>query len=107
MQSDPSSELHVCFKRSYDSVLRHHHTFLIRSVVSASSTYLLEQNGRIQLPLQVAIRAVPRRDDFYMRIAQGGSTEKLDIELAKWLIGLATLVSQISAFLEQGGYGKV
>lgn len=33
--------------------------------------------------------------------------EKLDTELAKWLVGLATLVSQISTFLEQGGYGKV
>jgi len=36
MQSDPNSELHVCFKRSYDEVLRHHHSFIIRSVVSVS-----------------------------------------------------------------------
>jgi Glycolipid transfer protein (GLTP) len=34
MQDDTSSELHVCFQRSYDAVLRHHHTFVIRSVVS-------------------------------------------------------------------------
>src|SRR5271170_4326390 len=33
MQNDRSSELHSCFKRSYDTVLRHHHTFFIRSVV--------------------------------------------------------------------------
>ncbi|KAF9457616.1 glycolipid transfer protein [Collybia nuda] len=89
MQSDKSCELHVCFKKSYDTVLKHHHSFLVRSVVS------------------VAIRAVPRRSDFYTRIAQGGSIEKLDVELAKWLVGLAALVSKISTFLEQGGYGKV
>ncbi|RDB27643.1 Glycolipid transfer protein B [Hypsizygus marmoreus] len=89
MQSDASSELHVCFKRSYDTVLKHHHTFLIRSVVS------------------VAIRAVPRRNDFYARIAQGGSIEKLDAELAKWLVGLDVLVKHISAFLESGGHGRV
>lgn len=34
MQNDTSCELHICFKRSYDSVLRHHHNFVIRSVVS-------------------------------------------------------------------------
>lgn len=33
VQSDTSADLHVCFKRSYDTVLRHHHTFVIRSVV--------------------------------------------------------------------------
>jgi len=38
MQNDTSSELHTCFKRSYDEVLRHHHTFFIRSVVSVSSS---------------------------------------------------------------------
>ena len=39
MQSDTTSELHVCFKRSYDEVLRHHHSFIIRSVVSVSFLY--------------------------------------------------------------------
>ncbi|KAF8798670.1 glycolipid transfer protein [Phlegmacium glaucopus] len=89
MQSDKSSELHVCFKRSYDEVLRHHHSFIIRSIVS------------------VAIRAVPRRNDFYMRIAQGGSIEKLDTELGKWLYSLEKIVKHVSDFLERGGYGKV
>lgn len=32
MQNDPSVELHVCFKRSYDEVLRYHHTFVVRSL---------------------------------------------------------------------------
>jgi len=56
---------------------------------------------------QVAIHAVPRRDDFYTRIAQGGSVEKLDIELAKWLIALDALVVRLSAFLRDGNYGHV
>ncbi|EGN96942.1 hypothetical protein SERLA73DRAFT_140796 [Serpula lacrymans var. lacrymans S7.3] len=89
MQNDPSIELHVCFKRSYDEVLRHHHSFLIRSIAS------------------VAVRAVPHRHDFYARISQGGSTEKLDVELTKWLAGLALIVKRIKTFLEDGGYGRV
>lgn len=32
MQKEPCIELHVCFKRSYDEVLRHHHTFVVRSL---------------------------------------------------------------------------
>ena len=36
MQSDKTAELHACFKKSYDEVLRHHHSFIIRSVVSVS-----------------------------------------------------------------------
>jgi len=89
MQNDTTSELHACFKKSYDEVLSHHHSFIIRSVVS------------------VAILAVPRRNEFYMRIAQGGSIEKLDVELGKWLCGLESIVKHVSDFLERGGYGKV
>ncbi|KAG6836203.1 hypothetical protein H0H93_010358 [Arthromyces matolae] len=89
MQSDTSAELHVCFKRSYDTVLRHHHSFIIRSVVS------------------IAIRAVPRRSDFYKCLAQGGSEEKLDAELSRWLSGLKVIIEHISSFLENGKYGKV
>ncbi|KAL0568005.1 hypothetical protein V5O48_013989 [Marasmius crinis-equi] len=88
-QSDTSSELHVCFKQAYDVVLRHHHGFVVRNVVS------------------VAIRAVPRRSDFFNRLAQGGSKEKLDGEMAKWLAGLDVIVKRTKAFLEGGGYGRV
>lgn len=56
---------------------------------------------------QVAIRAVPRRHDFYHRIAQGDAMEKLNVELVKWLAGLDVIVKRISGFLEQGKYGKV
>ncbi|KAF8631825.1 hypothetical protein AX15_002193 [Amanita polypyramis BW_CC] len=89
MQKDVSVELHVCFRRSYDEILRHHHSFVVRSLVG------------------VAIRAVPRRHDFYSRIAQGGSTEKLDAELTKWLDALDVIVNHLREFLESGGYGRV
>ena len=56
---------------------------------------------------QVAIHAVPRRDDFFTRIAQGGSVEKLEIELAKWLVALDSLVVRLSEFLREGNYGNV
>ncbi|KAL1688536.1 glycolipid transfer protein domain-containing protein [Schizophyllum commune] len=88
MQNDRSSELHVCFKRSYDVVLRKHHNFIIRSAVS------------------VAIRAVPHRHDFYHRISQGGDIDKLDAEMKKWLSALDVIVSRMTAFLEQGGHGR-
>jgi len=88
-QDDRSAELRVCFKRAYDIVLRHHHSFVVRSVVS------------------IAIHAVPRRDDFFTRIAEGGSVEKLDIELAKWLVALDALIVRISAFLTDGNHGRV
>ncbi|KAI0630481.1 glycolipid transfer protein [Trametes polyzona] len=89
MQQDRDAELHTCFKRSYDANLKHHHSFVIRSVVS------------------VAIRAVPNRRDFYSRITQGGSHEKFDNELTKWLAGLEAIVVRLKAYLEHGGYGRV
>ncbi|KAI0294494.1 glycolipid transfer protein [Multifurca ochricompacta] len=88
-QEDRNAELRVCFKRAYDVVLRHHHSFIIRSVVS------------------VAIHAVPRRSEFFTRIAEGGSVEKLDAELAKWLTALDALAIRLSAFLKDGNYGHV
>ncbi|KAI0290578.1 glycolipid transfer protein [Russula brevipes] len=33
-QEDRNAELRICFKRAYDVVLSHHHSFIIRSVVS-------------------------------------------------------------------------
>ncbi|KAM6497572.1 glycolipid transfer protein [Amanita muscaria] len=88
-QNDASVELHVCFKRSYDEILRHHHSFVIRSLVA------------------VAIHAVPRRQDFYTRIAQGGSVPKLESEMKKWLESLEVIVKHLREFLEGGGYGRV
>ncbi|KAI9062778.1 glycolipid transfer protein [Trametes sanguinea] len=89
MQQDRNAELHTCFKRSYDANLKHHHSFVVRSVVS------------------VAIRAVPHRRDFYARITQGGSHEKFDDELTKWLAGLEVIVLRLKAFLEEGSYGRI
>jgi len=89
MQRDTKADLHVCFKRSYDVVLKHHHTFIIRSVVT------------------VAIRAVPHRHDFYNRVAQGAPHDEFDAELALWLVGLESIVTRMRQFLDQGGYGKV
>ncbi|CAL1714459.1 unnamed protein product [Somion occarium] len=99
MQTDRASELHVCFKRSYDTHLKHHHTFIIRSVVSTLFPVISD--------FQVAIRAVPHRHDFYNRITQGSPHEYFDEELAKWLVGLQNIVQRMKTFLEQGGYGKV
>ncbi|CAK5284940.1 unnamed protein product [Mycena citricolor] len=88
-QSEPSCALHVCFRRAYDVVLKHHHTFLVRSVVT------------------IAIRAVPRRDQFYAALCQGGDRENFEQELRRWLDGLEGIVKRTKLFLEDGGYGRV
>ncbi|KAI0718032.1 glycolipid transfer protein [Cerioporus squamosus] len=89
MQEDRNAELHVCFRRSFDMVLKPRLSFVVRSVVS------------------VAIRAVPHRQDFYARLAQGGSHEKFDTELTKWLAGLEVIILRMKDFLAQGDYGTV
>ncbi|KAJ6535431.1 glycolipid transfer protein domain-containing protein [Mycena capillaripes] len=88
-QNEPTCALHVCFRRAYDVVLRHHHTFVVRSVVT------------------IAIRAVPRRDHFYAQISQGGDAEKFEAELKRWLVGLDAIVQRMKGFLAEGGYGRV
>ncbi len=109
MQNDPDVELYICFKRSYDEILWHHHSFVVRSIVSVSLPLFGFVRRRWLLTLfeQVAMRAVPRRRDFYARLAEGGSTGKLDTLLVKWLSGLEVLVSHLRGFLEGGGYGRV
>ncbi|KAH8111774.1 glycolipid transfer protein [Phellopilus nigrolimitatus] len=82
-------KLQPSFSRAYDTVLRHHHNFAIRTVV------------------QVALRACPRRHDFFTRIAEGGSQEKLDEELARWLSALDVIVQRMERFYEMGGHGKI
>jgi hypothetical protein len=57
--------------------------------------------------MQLAIRSVPHRRDFYTRLLQGGDAEKFDAELAKWLFALDEIVEHLSKFLEQGGFGRV
>ncbi|PIL24840.1 hypothetical protein GSI_12726 [Ganoderma sinense ZZ0214-1] len=89
MQDDKNAELHICFRRSYDVILKHHHTFVIRTLVA------------------LAIRAVPNRQDFYARLEQGGSHEKFDDELRRWLSSLDGLVLRLKAFLSEGHYGTV
>lgn len=89
-RANPQEEkLQPSFSRAYDAVLRHHHGFAIRTVV------------------QVAMRACPYRRDFYSRIAQGGSQEKLDEELDRWLAGLDVIVVRMADFYEKGGHGKI
>ncbi|KAL5530953.1 hypothetical protein ACEPAG_3829 [Sanghuangporus baumii] len=90
VRANPREEkLQPCFSRAYDSVLRHHHGFAIRTVV------------------QAALHACPNRRDFLLRIAQGGSQEKLDEELSRWLTGLDVLVRRMAKFYEDGGHGKI
>ena len=56
---------------------------------------------------QLAIRAVPCRSEFYRRLSQGGSQEKFDTELAKWLNSLDQIIDHMKRFLDEGGHGSV
>ena len=108
MQADHTSELRACFKRSYDDVLKHHHGWLVQSAVTVRVGNASFQLKRIFIPPpQLAIRAVPSRSEFYRRISQGGSHEKLDAELAKWLKALNNIIVHMKRFLDEGGYGTV
>lgn len=107
MQNDRSVELHICFKRSYDEILRHHHSFVVRSLVAVSFSLSNTLSAHPHTFIQVAIRAVPRRQDFYTRLAQGGSVDEFDVELTKWLQALEVLVKHLREFLEGGGHGRV
>ncbi|KAF5341245.1 hypothetical protein D9611_006148 [Ephemerocybe angulata] len=82
---------------------------LVRLTRGLALTYkaLQHMQSDRSLSLHVAIRAVPYRRDFYERLGQGASAEKLDEDLAKWLAGLDIIVRRITEFLEQGGYGRV
>lgn len=118
MQADQTSELQVCFQRSYDDVLKHHHGWLVQSAItvradnapfefSNKSLFLFHFSGSFLAVLQLAIKTVPSRSEFYRRISQGGSHEKLDTELGKWLAGLNRIVVHMKRFLEEGGHGTV
>lgn len=90
VRSSPNEDrLQPSFSKAYDTVLRRHHNFAIRTVV------------------QVALRATPRRKDFFERIAQGGSQEKLDLELARWLAGLEIILQHMIDFYAMGGHGDI
>jgi hypothetical protein len=161
MQKDANAELYTCFQRSYDQVLRPHHSWVVSSIVYVShfswklfySDYelfymhlyplhhnpyfissepctsivisrfpvlmatFLHLHGQTWWPshpwlttntlIQLAIRSVPHRRDFYARLLQGGDPEKFDTELAKWLAALDEIVKHMSEFLEHGGFGRV
>lgn len=57
--------------------------------------------------IKVALKACPRRRDFYERIAQGEPQEKLDSELTRWLEGLDNVVQRMADFYDQGGHGRI
>jgi len=88
-RDNANEDLQASFRRAYDTVLKHHHNFAIRAIV------------------HVALRACPRRQDFYKTIAQGGSPEKLDSELGRWLDGLHAILQRMVVFYEQGGHGNI
>ncbi|KAK7052729.1 glycolipid transfer protein B [Favolaschia claudopus] len=92
--ADPALPLQTCFRRAYDVVLKQHHTFVVRSVVT------------------VALHPTPTRAQFFTQISQGADTDsnnsaKFNTALTNWLVGLNTVVQRTKGFLEEGEYGRV
>lgn len=89
-RSNPHEDkLQPAFSRAYDSVLKRHHNWAVRTVV------------------QTALVACPRREYFFEKIADGGSRDKLDEELAKWLDGLHGVTQRLVAFYAANGHGDI
>jgi len=89
LKEDQNAQTHVCFQKSYDTVLGPHDSFVIRGVV------------------RVAIRSAPSRNDIFSKLAQGGSGDSLDEEMTKWLEGLVQIVDHMATFMKEGRYGQV
>ena len=105
-QRDENAELHVCFRRAYDKVLKHHHSFVVRSVVTVRRVPFFGRKELLMLS-KLAIRAVPHRSDFFNALAEGERHDRLMQELQKWLLALDTIVQRVSDFLREGGHGRV
>lgn len=82
-------KLQPAFSRAYDAVLRRHHGWAVRTVV------------------QTALLACPKREHFFEKITDGGSREKLDEELEKWLAGLDAIVQRVVVFYRENGHGDI
>ncbi|KLO08903.1 glycolipid transfer protein [Schizopora paradoxa] len=88
-QANASEEMHTSFKRAYEQVLRPHLGWIAHKVVS------------------VALSTAPTRADFYARIAQGGTRDRLDARLAEWLSGLDGNLQYVVRLYEERGWGRI
>jgi len=88
-RANTSEEPHASFQRAYNQVLRPHLGFAARIVVN------------------IALTTAPNRTDFYTRIAQGGSQERLDAKLDDWLNGLDSNLQYVCKLYEDKGHGKI
>jgi hypothetical protein len=50
------------------------------------------------------MHAVPHRHEFYLRIGQGATKERVDGELVKWVRGLKGVVCHMRRYFEERGY---
>lgn len=87
--ADPSSELSTSFQKAYEGTLSPFHNFLIRPVFS------------------LAMKACPKRSDFYSSLANGEPEAVLMAQLEEWLASLEKIVAILAVFYVTGGHDKV
>ncbi|KAK2464178.1 hypothetical protein APHAL10511_003635 [Amanita phalloides] len=93
-QANKDEELSNAFSNAYDGTLKKFHNFVVKGIFA------------------VAVKACPYRKEFYAKLMadpEGGapaSAERLDEALDKWLAALSSIVKQMEAYYEAGGYGK-
>jgi len=88
-RANTSEEPRASFQYAYEQVLRPHLGFAARIVVN------------------IALTTAPNRSDFYTRLAQGGSQEKLNAKLGDWINGLDSNLEYVGKLYEDRGYGKI
>ncbi len=87
--SDPNQELSASFQKAYENTLSPFHNFMIRPVFS------------------LAMKACPKRVDFYTTLGNGTETQVLMVQFEEWLGAMEKLVAILVVFYANGGYDKL
>ena len=78
MQEDRNAELHACFNRSYEAVLKPHLSFFVRPVVSVRASVRFVCLSQTLFPVPPCPAAAPPNADT-AHIRGGSSTELRDL----------------------------
>ncbi len=103
-RANTSEEPRASFQYAYEQVLRPHLGFAARIVVNVIIFALFVRSFTTEpAPQQIALTTAPNRTDFYTRLAQGGSPEKLNEKLGDWINGLDSNMQYVCKLYEDRG----
>jgi len=85
---DKQQELSTSSQKAYESTLSPFHNFLIRPIFT------------------VAMKACPKRSEFYQKLQQGLDSLEFEKNFSEWLKALEQLVSILIEFYQTGQHDK-